>query len=144
MSSAIFSILESIGLRLPHRHIRLRRQETEYGCGHACVAMVANISFSEAVALVGKKGATCTKDLIRALTFRNIVCGTKLKRLKKGEQPPSPSILKIVFEDASTGHWVVFWNGKVYDPEDSKPVHWNRYESGGKITSYLWIYDSLS
>jgi hypothetical protein len=49
-------------------------------CGQACVATILGISLKEAIKLVGTEGKTNTKQLVRALRKRGVMCKSKLTR----------------------------------------------------------------
>lgn len=80
-------------------------------CGQACVAMILACSLQEAIALVGKKGKTYTRDLLRAMKVEQ-------RRLKtwKSENVNGLLLARVLWNDKKRRHWVVVNEGVVYDP----------------------------
>lgn len=92
-------------------------EQTYMTCGQACVAMIAGISLKKAIEVVGKKGGTTTKDLVKALRKLGFKCGDRLKF----DEPVFLAIVKEKFAKHEHEwdwhwHWVVYYNGNYYDP----------------------------
>jgi nitrogen fixation NifU-like protein len=104
-------------------------------CGQIAVAVVAGITLDEAIKLVGKKGTTKTKDLVKALRKIGFSCPD---RCRKMPMPPL-AIAQMRSPYRKSGwHWVVVDGKKIYDGCSGTPdgtVKWH----GGKMTSYLPI-----
>lgn len=108
-------------------------------CGQACVAMIANITLEESIAIFGKRGETETRELVAVLRKLGISCGDKLIRMKKGIDPPPCCIMVLHFEGVPMRHWhwVVYHKGWYYDPAEGVA---KGYVPSVRITSYLPIY----
>jgi hypothetical protein len=113
-------------------------------CGQTCVAMITGISLDESIQLFdGKRGGTRTRDLVNALANKGIQCGDKLVRLK-GQAKPNVCIVKLHFDDSKVTHWVVWHNGRFYDPsyygDGQLNAKKNEYQTGVRETSYLPVH----
>lgn len=91
-------------------------QEDSTGCGLACVAMIANLTYSEikkeaienSIVQSGRSFYTTSNDLIRLLSALNIQA-KKGRIVRKWESIKSLSIVAINFrEKSNTWHWVVY------------------------------------
>lgn len=113
-------------------------------CGQCCVAMAAGVSLKRACDAVGhnKASGTHTREIVRALTALGLTCDSRLRRISRSRPNlPKRAIVAIhrpyvEKKRNARWHWMLTWDGKIYDPGDSWP---DRYE-GWKITSYLEIY----
>jgi len=136
-------------------------QESERGCGQACVAMIAELDFDTACDLVGHRRATRTRDLVTALRAVGVECADKLERVKKDTEWPNTCILKIWWLNKNGvrknhSHWMVYHDGLLHDPgsqwgpvsyecfSTSKPEGNATPYSNGRITSYLRIDREIS
>jgi hypothetical protein len=113
------------------------------GCGVACVAMIAGVSYRRALrAMYGDKPLikTVTGDLRRGLHALGIECGTRLVRSttpRHYRNLREDAVLKTRTRSDGDWHWIV-WDAKrklVIDPERKE----NRYVRP-PITSYLLVY----
>ena len=105
-------------------------------CGQACVAALAEIPLSAAIAVVGTKGATTTRQIISALESLGFECGDSLIRNKAEEPLPKLCMCVMHFEDSRWGHWVIWDDGIFVDPaRGTYPVLLPKT----RITSYLPI-----
>jgi len=97
--------------------------------------MLAGISLAECIGWFGTAGATTTKQVIKALHDLGIPCGEALVRIK---QQPKPSVCMVVlhFAGVKCAHWVVYNNGKYYDPAEGIG---DGYIDTVRETSYLPI-----
>lgn len=116
------------------------KQETDRTCGPSCVAMVAGLTWAEAVAAVGTKGSTYGKRLRQALTSLGVKCGEFI-RLKPG-QAVSEDVTAIVglrWPGKRLGHWVVYRNGEVWCPTNGvfSIEEYPEFTKHPKATSYM-------
>lgn len=117
--------------------VHIKQPEGSSLCGQACIAMISNVSLDRAIEVVGHKSATRTKELVSALKTLGINCDSRL-RICKRNMPILPKRCIIAMRNKSykRGHWVVMWDGVMFDPE-----HDAVGRSGGwKVTSYLEVY----
>ena len=112
--------------------MRTVRQEGENDCGVACVAMLADVTYAEAAAVIypnGRSKLTKTKDLHRALkilgkkplTERRQALGSKALT----DLPHSALIFVEMDDGNASKHWVV-WDAqarKVRDPYHKSHKH---------------------
>ena len=103
-------------------------------CGQVAVAVVAGISLSESIAIIGKKGCTKTKDLIKALKVLGYKCPNHCKKL-----PTSSLAIAQVHSPKRKGgwHWVVVDGDKIFDGSYGTPDGKVCWPEGWRITSYL-------
>jgi len=102
--------------------------------------MILGIKLAEAIKLVGHTRGTRTAELTRVLNRNGCKCANKLTRIEKDKGYPKRSLLKMNFYDddnkkIGTGHWVICWDGKVYDPDPPPLGVWPNC----KITAYVEI-----
>lgn len=109
--------------------VHLRQPEGSSLCGQTVVAMILGITLEEAIALVGKRGATSRADLERALGER----GWKLWGPIPGPPPTNGSglYLCVVRWPRKGAHWLLLDGGRWLDPEGSY-----RWPPGSRITSH--------
>jgi len=133
------------------RAFRLVRQpEGSSLCGQACVAMVAGVSLRAATKAVGLSGATHTRHIVRALRSLNVECADRLRRVSRVRPAlPKRAIVSIIQYTVAPSlvttpamrrsqrraHWMVTWDGTMYDPGG----RWTEGYNGWAITSYLEI-----
>lgn len=102
------------------------KQQCKTDCGIACLAMLIDITYDEAKALLFKKSKkkyiTKTKDLLKAIEAEDshIVEGKRLSPVRKKSwvDLPANSLVKV-FPDNKISykwHWVVWSGKKIYDP----------------------------
>lgn len=118
--------------------MRTIRQEDENGCGVACVAMLAGVTYSEARTIVypnGRAKLTNTKILRAALLQlgRKPLSETRISlRSKTLDDLDRDALIfvKMGKKGKGNGHWIVWDNAarKERDPDDRKPY---------KIMGYL-------
>jgi hypothetical protein len=60
-------------------------------CGQVAVAVIAGIPLEESIKLIGKKGCTTTKDLVKALRSLGFKCPNRCKTMPK----PSLGIAQV-------------------------------------------------
>ena len=105
-------------------------------CGQACVAMILGVSLQVAIALMGTKGKTRTKNIVGALRFRRVKCKGKLLRDKQGARWFAQRLAILKVTDGVNAHWVLLAGGRIYDPAYGIIDDWPPVE-GWRITSYL-------
>jgi hypothetical protein len=102
--------------------------------------MVGGISLKKAIEIVGHERGTYPKQLAKAL--RRVGARVPRNRLVRFSGGPLPRrcVMKVWLEDTKErwSHWVLVWDGRVYDPSDRGQAYWlNR---NPRVTSYLEIY----
>lgn len=95
-------------------------------CGQHCVAMLAGVPVEEAIEAVGHDRQTRTKDLRRAMEDLGLeLGGDRLLQVRHNpnffnpQYTPKAALCKAVHHIKyvkSHFHWVVLFDGKVYDP----------------------------
>jgi hypothetical protein len=100
--------------------------------------MVAGVSLEVVVNLIGPKGddGTHTKHLVEALSKLGVKCATKLRRVSR-QRPvlPSRAIVAIHGPKKRKWHWLLHWEGKIYDPDGCWPALYKDW----RMTSFLEI-----
>jgi hypothetical protein len=107
-------------------------------CGQCCVAMVAGVSLERATEAVGhgRTSGTDTREIIAALRKLGLRCADRCRRISRARpEYPQRAILVARRNDCRKYHWLLSWDGVIYDPEDD----WPQY-NGWRITSYLEIF----
>ncbi len=102
-------------------------------CGQTCVAMIADVSLSDAIKAVGHAHGTTTRELASALRKFGIDCTDRLKRISKKSSLPERCIVGVVWDKKNGGyhrHWIVRWDGEFFNPDPS---------DGYRMTSFLEI-----
>lgn len=124
----------------------IRQPEGSSLCGQACIAMIAGVTLDEAIAACKphpRGGGTTTPEVVAALRKFGVRCADKRCRRVSRLLPALPprALVSIARYDTQEGkrvssryHWMVTWDGVMYDPEDL----WPKY-SGWRITSYLEV-----
>ena len=123
--------------------MRQIKQKDAWGCGVACVAMVAGVDYLAAKAVVhGKRGVdgTWTRDLIVALEHFDITVGNRLIPFgnRNFRDLKIDAIMKVGLKKSGAWHWVV-WdlaNGSIRDPHDG-PSEWRNSNRRPRPISYL-------
>ena len=102
-------------------------------CGQACVATICGLTLEESAMIFRSKGATCTKQLIQALSQMGVECGDKLIRgFPKGHS----AILKFT-HPSKRSHWVVWHKNKYYDPAAGVFRKAPKWLEQSRVSSYL-------
>jgi hypothetical protein len=119
-------------------------------CGQTVVAMAAGISIDEAVVAVGvssimDEGGTYATDLIRGLRKLGVKVGVtrtypRRPSRRKLRILPKRAILSIA-DGTRWGHWVLYWDGFVYDPGIGWPIPIRVYETSIVERAYSRCYD---
>ena len=110
------------------------KQPTEYLCGQACVAMIANVSVDEVIQVMNNM-ATGKKDIEKALEHYGIAQAKTMTKADNGTPLPPACILKVLVHGYS--HWILYYHGKYYDPEFGLM---DELYCKAKIQSYLELY----
>ena len=97
------------------KEIRYIKQPTEYLCGQACVAMIADVSINEVIRVMNNDKSTGKKDIERALDYFGIAQAKTMTKADKDTPLPAACILKVLLPGYS--HWILYYHGKYYDPE---------------------------
>ncbi len=111
------------------------KQPTEYLCGQACVAMLAGVTVEDVVAVMKNDKGTGKKDIERALNYYGISQAKTMTKADNFSALPKVCILKVLLPKYS--HWVLFYDGKYYDPEFGLL---EELYPKAKIQSYLEIF----
>lgn len=106
-------------------------------CGQACVAMAAGVSLRRAIEAVGHERGTHTVDVARGLRALGLDCEDRCKRVSKHRPIPAPRALLAFRRGQRIAHWMLLWDGAVFDPGGWWPDNMRDW----KMTSYLRIYD---
>ncbi len=115
--------------------IKYIKQPTPYLCGQACVAMLANVSVDEVIAIMNNDKGTSKKEVADALTHYGIKHAKTMTKVDQTTTLPDVCILKLLLPGYS--HWVLYYKGTFYDPEFG--VLDNCYHKA-RIQSYLELY----
>lgn len=115
--------------------IQYMKQPTEYLCGQACVAMLANVSVDEVIEVIHNDKGTGKKELATALEHFGVSCAKTMTRADNNTKLPDTCILKVLLPQYS--HWVLYHKGKYYDPEFGLL---DELYPGERIQSYWEIY----
>jgi hypothetical protein len=110
-------------------------------CGQTCVAMACGSNCYTVAHAMGTLGGTCGTDIIRGLRKFGVATGDRMVRFGKthriyrvSEQhmcmlmPVRRCIAKVRSEGERRSHWVLFWDGRIFDPYPVR-VPW-QYVSG--------------
>jgi hypothetical protein len=105
-------------------------------CGQSCVAMVLGVSLRKAILLTRRKGVTRISDLSRAMRKTRV----EYKRFTR--TAPPRSIVFVKWNSQKVGHWVVYFRGRIYDPQLESPTTLDKYrkylrKKGGCIAGYF-------
>ena len=117
------------------KEIHYFKQPTEYLCGQACVAMIANVSVDEVIKVMNNDKSTGKKDIEKALDHYGIKQTKTMKKADNGTQLPPVCILKVLLPGYS--HWILYYHGKYYDPEFGLM---DELYCKAKIQSYLELF----
>ena len=120
------------------KHIRQPKDSNL--CGQACVAMILDITLEDAIKRVGKKGKTRTKDIVGAVG--EVAQEARLVPVRQRPTLPKRALTKVTWTKGQS-HWVVFWDGMVFDPsldQGHDHLSWAAYIAdipGARVTSTL-------
>jgi hypothetical protein len=144
--------------------VTLIRQNSDFTCGQACVAMIAGISLEQSIVLFGHAHATRTKEVIAVLRKLGFRTPDRLHigptKHRQGWASKSFGLFHVVWEQdvfiwrngepvpkkRRTGHWVVHNYGAVYDPLGVVVESLEEYEKQivgrGRVLSGLNVFRS--
>lgn len=97
------------------KEIQYIKQPTGYLCGQACVAMLAGVTVEEVVAVMNNDKGTGKKEIAKALEHYGIRQAKTMTKADNTSVLPKACILKVLLP--RYGHWVLYYDGKYYDPE---------------------------
>jgi len=117
------------------KQIKYIKQPTDYLCGQACVAMLAGVTVEEVVSVMKNDKGTGKKDIEKALNYYGISQAKTMTKADNTSVLPKVCILKVLLPQY--GHWVLYCDGKYYDPEFG--VTEELYQKA-RIQSYLEIF----
>lgn len=141
-----FPIVESDPIQPTEMLSHIKQPDGSSLCGQTCVAMAAGVSLERSIEVFGSRGATRTKQVIKALRELGLnPIGDKLTRRKGAEKAPAYGILKILFERFNEvdgkihewSHWALMWDGVLHDPGEDQP---GVTSPNGRFSSYLLIW----
>ena len=90
-------------------------EPTPLQCGQAVLAMLADVSVEEIIAIVGTERETDLKQMFMALQHYGIAYIKERKAVNKKEELPKIAILSL--ETPRCWHWSLYFDGIFYDPE---------------------------
>ena len=117
------------------KEIHYIQQPTEYLCGQACVAMIANVSVEDVIRVMNNDKSTGKKDIERALAHYGIRQAKKMTKADNHTPLPSVCIIKALLPKYS--HWILYNHGKYYDPEFGLT---DELYYKAKVQSYLELF----
>lgn len=117
------------------KKINYIKQPTDYLCGQACVAMLADVTVEEVVSVMKNDKGTGKKDIEKALNYYGISQAKTMTKADNTSVLPRVCILKVLLPQY--GHWILYYDGKYYDPEFG--VTEELYQKA-RIQSYLEIF----
>lgn len=117
-------------------------------CGQVAVAVIAGIPLDESIKLIGKKGCTATKDLVKALRSLGFQCPDRCKQMPR----PPLGIAQLHYPSrkrnrtwSANWHWVVVDGDKIFDGSShGNPDGTTKWLRNWKMTSYLPINAGIS
>lgn len=92
----------------------VRQPEGSNLCGQAVVATLLGLTLDDGIREFGTRGATRTRQIAAVLRGRGIECPDRLERFRG--RLPARGILKVKFWRSWMGHWVLWFDGRLYDP----------------------------
>lgn len=117
------------------KKINYIKQPTDYLCGQACVAMLADVTVEEVVSVMKNEKGTGKKDIEKALDYYGISQAKTMTKADNTSVLPKVCILKVLLP--KYGHWILYYDGKYYDPEFGVMEELNQK---ARIQSYLEIF----
>lgn len=95
-------------------------------CGQCCVAMLLNLTISEARVLIGKGGKTSTRHLRAALETKGLTLGPRLDAKKVRPEPGKVYLARVYWvKGTNRTHWVIVnAHGIVVDPAHGFDPDW--------------------
>ena len=96
--------------------IKYVEQPTEYLCGQAVIAMLADVSVDEVISVMQNDKGTGTPMMKETLKYYGLKTATKA-RVKYTEETALPECCILSLKLPGYGHWSLYYKGKFYDPE---------------------------
>ena len=90
------------------KEIRYIHQPTEFLCGQACVAMIANVSVDDVIRVMDNDQATGKKDIERALEHYGIRQAKSMTKADNDTPLPPVCILKVLLSLGFVLPWEIF------------------------------------
>lgn len=118
--------------------MELVRQTTSETCGQACIAMITGKGIGAVIRDMKTDGPTSIGQLVEILDAYGVRHAGRNCRISKKNPAPAPYSILTVHTDGGYPHWVLFYEGKYYDPEFG--VIEGEY-SRGRITSFFEIIE---
>jgi hypothetical protein len=97
--------------------ILLIQPSGSYCCGQACIGMLLGWSIEDVQKVMGKKGKTRTKDIVKFLNDFGCKCSMRRIFLYGRSKSISSGILWLKHPTLNKFHWVLLWRGNLYDPD---------------------------
>ena len=94
--------------------IRLQEQPTEYLCGQAVIAMLADVPVYDVVAVMQNEKGASTPDMRAALMHYGI---RTAKRIPYTDGAALPECCILSLKLPGYGHWSLYYKGQFFDPE---------------------------
>lgn len=115
----------------------IRQEPGKNNCGQIAVAVITGKTVEEVSKVIGKKGCTKTKDLIKALRHFGYNCPNKCKKMSR----PRLGIGQLHDTNRKSGwHWIVVDGNQTFDGIWGDPNGYvYMWPSTFNITSYLPI-----
>ena len=117
------------------KKINYIKQPTDYLCGQACVAMLADVTVEEVVSVMKNDKGTGKKDIEKTLNYYGINQAKTMTKADNNSVLPKVCILKVLLPKYA--HWILYYDGKYYDPEFGLT---DELQKKARIQSYLEIF----
>lgn len=118
--------------------MQLILQPTPETCGQACVAMITGKPVEEVIKDMKTSGPTSIGQLMEILDRYGVRHAERNTRISKKNPTPHEYSILTVHADGGYTHWVLWFDGKYYDPEFGILAGDYPY---GRITSFLSIQE---
>ena len=97
--------------------MRLVRQPRHSNtCGHACIAMLADVPIRHVIAALAHDRPTAWKALYSTAFVFGIVCSPELVPVFEVDDMAPVCVVAVPGASQAVGHWVVKYGDIVYDP----------------------------
>ncbi len=97
--------------------------------------MLADVTVEEVVSVMKNETGTGKKDIEKALDYYGISQAKTMTKADNTSVLPKVCILKVLLP--KYGHWILYYDGKYYDPEFGVMEELNQK---ARIQSYLEIF----
>ncbi len=103
--------------------MKLVKQEDRHGCGVACFAMIAGVTYQQALGCFGGRSFARSGMGRRILEAVLVDQGFAIARVPGQHQLVSRvNLVEIGRQHGRNWHWVVVTNGRIYDPQLRAPL----------------------